>query len=112
MLPKCDNEHCEAHVFTMDLISKLEGVTEKLMDGQHDIKENIIRLTENLLELQRTNQRYDKMCEEVKAKDKEQDDQIKHNSAFVNKAIGVVGAISLIAVMASGITAVLTFFLR
>jgi len=103
---------CAVHETTMDLINKVDERTIQLMSGQMDIKENLIRLSENLLELQRLNARFDHMTEELKIKDERQDEKIERNSSFVNKAIGVVGAISIIAALGTVVMSILTFFLK
>ena len=103
---------CAVHETTMDLINKVDERTIQLMSGQMDIKENLIRLSENLLELQRLNARFDHMTEELKIKDERQDEKIEKNSSFVNKAIGVVGAISIIAALGTVVMSILTFFLK
>jgi len=103
---------CAVHETTMDLINKVDERTIQLMSGQMDIKENLIRLSENLLELQRLNTRFDHMTEELKIKDERQDEKIEKNSSFVNKAIGVVGAISIIAALGTVVMSILTFFLK
>ena len=103
---------CSVHESTMELISKVDERTIQLMSGQMDIKENLIRLSENLLELQRLNVRFDHMTEELKVKDEKQDEKIEKNSSFVNKAIGVVGAISIIAALGTVVMSILTFFLK
>ena len=108
----CNSEECQAHTYVMDLIVRLDETQEKLMDGQADIKGNLVKLTENLFEIQRLNTRFDQMMGELKEKDASQDIKIDQNSAFVNKAIGVVGAISLIAVCSSAVTAVLSFLFK
>ena len=106
----CDT--CAVHDTTMDLINRVDERTLQLMAGQMDIKENLIRLSENLLELQRLNTRFDHMTEELKIKDERQDEKIERNSSFVNKAIGVVGAISIIAALGTVVMSILTFFLK
>ena len=103
---------CEVHESTMALINKIDERTLALLSGQMDIKENLIRLTENLFEMQRLNKRFDHVVEELKIKDEKQDEKIDKNSGFVNKAIGVVGAISLIAAIGTVVMSILTFFLK
>lgn len=103
---------CEVHENTMALIAKLDNFQVKLMEGQMEIKENLIRLTENILEMKRLNQRFDDMARELKVKDEKQDKEIHQNSAFVNKALGVVGSISIIAVIATGLMAILTYLFK
>lgn len=103
---------CSVHESTMELIMTVDRRTLDILSGQMDIKENLIRLSENFLELQHLNQRFDHMIEELKIKDEKQNDKIESNSSFVNKAVGVVGAISIIAALSTVVMMVLTFFLK
>ena len=108
----CDKQHCEAHFHVMELISKLEGVSDKLVEGQSDIKQSIVKLTENLLEMQRANNRFEKRCEEQDRINNQHEEKIRKNSDFVNKAIGVVGSISVLAMLGSLVLGAIQLFLR
>lgn len=109
---KCQAEKCQAHDYMMELIKELRGMSDVLMTGQNDIKANVIKLSENLLEMRRVNERMDLIVKELKETDAKAEAKILKNSDFVNKAVGVIGAISIVAVLASAITGIVTLIIN
>jgi hypothetical protein len=105
----CGGSECEAHIFVIDLVKELQISYARLTEGQMDIKENLIRLTENLLETQRSTARFELLVAELKTRDKEQDVKIESNRDFMNKAIGVVGSVSFLATIVSAVAVLITY---
>lgn len=92
----CNHEECQAHQYVMGLIADLKEDKTKMEAAQKLLTENVIKMTENLLELQRYSLRNDEMLKELKEFNGKQDSKIDKNSAFMYKAIGVVGSFSMI----------------
>jgi hypothetical protein len=95
----CKSEDCEAHRFVMELIQDIKDSSSRRDDSYHDLKENVIVLTQNVMEMQRMSARFDRLLEELKEQDSEQDKKIDKNRDFVIKAGAVVGAITFVAAM-------------
>ena len=103
---------CQAHKYVMSLIDETKVMAKELHRGQEEISKAIIMLTENQKELRRMSERWDYVIKELKDKDAKQDTEITRNSDFVNKAVGVIGSISLVAVVASAVTAIVSFLFK
>ena len=99
----CKN-HCADHSHLVELTMDLKVHKEESAENLHDLKLNVVRLTENLTGVQ-------EILKEMKVYNKGQDSEIKDNTKFVYKAIGVVGSISVIAAMATPFLWVLRHFI-
>lgn len=107
----CNVRECQAHAHVMSLITETREANKNLEKGIHDLKEAIIMLTHNQEELRRLNARWDIMFNKLEAKNLSQDTEIMKNTMFVNKAMGVVGAISFLAFIVSAVSAIFVYFL-
>lgn len=86
----CSSNDCEAHLFMIELVRELKQINEKITEKQQNLDKAIVKITENINELTRTNERLDQIIEFQKLKDKEQDRAIEEHMAFVNKALGAL----------------------
>lgn len=84
-------EGCEAHIYMVETIKELKGLTNKLLEDQHGSRETLIKLSENLLELQRFNISVVETLKELKEYNIIQDNKTNKNSEFVIKATSVLG---------------------
>lgn len=82
---------CEAHRFVMSYVEDLRKVTESLSDHQREHKETIVKLTENLLELQRFNIHVLEALKELKDYNVVQDGKTNKNEKFAIKISAVIG---------------------
>lgn len=87
-------DHCVDHNHLMELAMDLKVHKEESAENLHDLKINVVRLTENLTGVQ-------EILKEMKEYNKGQDSEIQDNTKFVYKAIGVVGSLSVIAIMST-----------
>jgi hypothetical protein len=81
-------------------LKDMRNMTSELSRGQKAIESSLIKLTENLHEMQRMDQRIDMRLESIitnqKAKDDEQDKEIRDQRAYINKALGVLGTLTFL----------------
>lgn len=87
---------CEAHLYMSDGMKEIKTLTLELTRGQQAIENSVIKLTANFDEMQRINQRLEAIVEKQSARDTKQDDLINQQRDFMNKALGVIGAISFL----------------
>lgn len=83
---------CEGHTYLAKAMAEIKADHEKLTDKQDYLRSTIIKLSENLLEIQRTERKLDEII-------KEQNRRLDEHSKFIYKAIGVVGSVSFIALL-------------
>jgi len=93
---RCRAEDCEAHAYMMDTMRELKDMNERLTESHQELSKVSVKLVENFAELQRTNIRIDKIFEQQKEKDEEQDKKIAEQSSFMNKAVGVLSALTFL----------------
>lgn len=89
-------EGCEAHIYMVETIKELKGLTNKLLADQHGSRETLIRLSENLLELQRFNVSVIETLKELRDYNVLQDNKTNRNSEFVVRISSVLGFLVLI----------------
>lgn len=87
----CGSNDCAAHVFMVGALDELKDMNRELKSGQDDLKATVIKLTENLSEMRRTNDKMDLIFAELRAKDIAQDEEIRKNKSFVDKATAIYG---------------------
>lgn len=97
--PNTCNTGCEAHRFVMELIAELKDGATRRDEQYHDLRENVIILTQNMMEVQRVSTRMDTLLEELKKYDEKQDTKIDENSKFTIKAGAVIAAIAFLAAL-------------
>ena len=83
----------EAHEYVLKALAEIKEENKALKEKQDYLRSTIIRLTENLLEIQRTEKKLDEL---MAVQGRKLDD----HSQFIFKAIGVVGSVSFIALLA------------
>lgn len=83
-------------MYMVETVRELKDMDRRILEGQQALERASIKLTENFLELQRTNRRLDELFEKQQAKDKEQDNQIEGISSFMNRAVGVLATMQFI----------------
>lgn len=98
----CKN-HCIDHKHQVEISMDLKAHKEECAENLHDLKNNVIRLTENLDSVKENLKGVKEILAELKAYNIVQDKEIKENSKFVYKAVGVIGSLSVIAAMATPI---------
>lgn len=90
----CNSDGCEAHVFLVEAIKELKNTSGRLLDSQQTLELTVVRLTENLNELKKVNSRIDSILLDQKQRDQLVDKELEAQRDFMNKAVGVLGAIS------------------
>lgn len=104
---ECSFPKCEMHDFVMKTVDHMKEMQETSLHSVHAQNVLVAKLTENLLELQRNNEKLQKVVEEIKEDNRRRDLRIEANSKFIYKAVGVIGSISFIAAMSPLIFAVI-----
>lgn len=88
--------HCLDHNYMLETAMDLKVHKDECAENLQDLKNNVVRLTENLHGVQ-------EILKEMKDYNNRQDEEIKDNTKFVYKAIGVIGSMSVFAAMATPI---------
>jgi len=88
-MPDCV-KNCEAHLFMVETVREIKSMNSELMRSQQVLENSIIKLTENLNELQRMNSRIDNIMEKQEEKEEAQDLEISNHRDFMNKAMGAL----------------------
>jgi len=83
-------------VLTESVIKDLKRAVEKLMEGQDQMRETVIHLTEAFKAMERINHRMEQMEDLQREKDKEQDTKIDELKAFMYKSIGLVASLGVL----------------
>ena len=83
-------KNCEAHLFMVETVKEIKTMNLELMRSQQVLENSIIKLTENLNELQRMNSRIDNIMLKQEEKEEAQDLEISNHRDFMNKAIGAL----------------------
>lgn len=86
----CTSKDCEAHLFMVETVKEIKAMNLELMRSQQALENSVIKLSENLQELQRMNARIDAIMLKQEAKEKSQDEEISKQRDFMNKALGIV----------------------
>ena len=89
---KCTPDSCMYHALTDSVIGDLKEAMKALADGQTQMRETIIKLTESFKSVERLDKRIDKAEEEIKG-NKQEVDTLKIG---VYKAGAVIGALLLV----------------
>jgi len=93
----CNPTTCQYHYLTEHVVSDLKVAVEKLLEGQIQMKETVIQLSENMKAFERIEQRLEKLEDWQIQRDKEQDQKIQELRAFMYKAMGAISAVGVIA---------------
>ena len=93
---ECSPQTCQYHVLTESVIGDLKKAVEKLMEGQDQMRETVIHLTEAFKAMERINHRMEQMEDLQRDKDKEQDGKIDELKAFMYKSMGVIASIGVL----------------
>jgi len=79
---KCSSETCSAHQYVEEAVRALEGIAEKLSEGQTEIRIHLAKLSENMESVARLHKRIDSL-----------EAKVEHQGVFMYKLLG--GAIVL-----------------
>lgn len=93
----CSPDTCQYHKLTESVITDLKGAVEKLLEGQDQMKETVIKLTENMKSFERIDERIVRLEELQRERDKEQDIKIQELRAFMYKMAGALTVIGVVA---------------
>lgn len=89
----CNPQECKYHMLTDSVINDLREAVNKLTEGQDQMRETVIQLTEAFKLMGRVDQRVDKLEDLQREKDKDQDAKIQELRGFMYKAVGIaIGA--------------------
>lgn len=96
----CSFPKCEMHDFVINTVDHMKEMQETAMSSNNSQGLLLVKLTENLLELQRNNERLQKLFEKMQSENEKRDKKIDDNSKFIYKAIGVLGSLTFISILA------------
>ncbi len=86
----CTSKDCEAHLFMVETVKEIKAMNLELMRSQQALENSVIKLAENLQELQRMNARIDAIMAKQEIKERFQDEEIARHRDFMNKALGIL----------------------
>jgi len=92
----CNPDTCQYHYLTESIIKDLKRAVEKLMEGQDQMRETVIQLTEAFKAMEKIDNKIGQIEVLQREKDKEQDCKIDELKAFMYKSMGVVAAIGIL----------------
>jgi hypothetical protein len=92
----CNPSTCQYHALTEAVVEDLKDAVHRLMEGQDQMKETVIKLVEAFKYMERLDAKIDKLEELHREKERDQDCEIKELKAFMYKIMGV-GMILLVA---------------
>lgn len=84
----CTPETCQYHYLTESVISDLKESVIKLLEGQEKMSNTIIQMTEAFKAVDKLDGRLEKLEDNQKLKDEQQDSRIDELRMFMYKAIG------------------------
>lgn len=97
----CNPSTCQYHYLTENVIADLKSAVEKVIEGQGQMRETVIALTENMKSFERVDNRLEKLETLQRERDKEQDLKIQEIRAFMYKAMGAIAVLGVVAGFAS-----------
>ena len=89
----CNASTCQYHTLTENVIRDLKEAVQSTVEGQQQLRETVIHLTEAFKAMERIDKRMEKMEDATVLRDKEQDQKIDELRIFMYKALGVLAAI-------------------
>lgn len=92
----CESDTCQYHNATDVVINDLRGAVHKILEGQTEMRDTVIKLTEAMKGIDRLDRNMEKLQERWEEKDKAQDLKIDELKAFMYKTMGGVAVVSLV----------------
>jgi hypothetical protein len=92
-IPECSASTCQYHALTESVVKDLKVAVQRTVEGQDQLKETVIHLTEAFKAMERIDKRMEKLEDSITLKDKEQDQKIDELRIFMYKSIGILTAI-------------------
>lgn len=91
----CDSDTCQYHVLTESIIKDLRDAVGKLMDGQEQMRETVIHLTEAFKAMEKIDKRILRMEDLARDVNKGQDAKIDELRAFMYKSMGAITVLTV-----------------
>lgn len=91
----CNASTCQYHALTESVVKDLKVTVQKVSEGQDQMRETVIHLTEAFKAMERIDKRMEKLEDATLRRDKEQDSKIDELRIFMYKAIGAMMAVSV-----------------
>lgn len=82
---ECNPSSCSVHEYVISAMERFEKMSEKLADGQQQLQLNVVKLTENLDNVERAHERIDK-----------QDERLSNIEKNMYKTMGVLGFLAIV----------------
>lgn len=102
----CNLGTCEAHLYMSETMKELRNITSELSKNQQRLDNSMIKLIENFSEMQRINQRLETIVVSQHQKDSEQDRKLDEQRAYMNKSLGILGALTFLVPVVISILAI------
>ena len=99
----CGSDNCDVHLFMIETVKELKAGYLALLQSHSDLKEVVVKLTENMGETRRIYQRLDKILEDAKEREENQDKKIEENKKYIDRAIGgiIIANVILVPIVTS-----------
>jgi hypothetical protein len=93
VIPECNSSTCQYHALTESVVRDLKVAVQRTVEGQDQLKETVIHLTEAFKAMDRIDKRMEKLEDSMALKDKEQDQKIDELRIFMYKALGSIATV-------------------
>ena len=99
----CGSDNCDVHLFMIETVKELKAGYLALLRSHSDLKEVVVKLTENMGETRRIYQRLDKILEDAKEREENQDEKIEESKKYIDRAIGgiIIANVILVPIVTS-----------
>lgn len=87
---------CPEHLFMSENLKDLKSIISTIVLGQQNLSISVAKLTENLGELQRLNMSLSKLIKDQADRVDYMEGVLNRQRDFMNKAIGVIGTLTLL----------------
>ena len=92
----CIPTSCEAHLYMSEGVKEIKTMSSELSRGQQALENSMIKLTENFSEMQRLSLKLEAVVISQDIKNAAQDEVIGKQRDFMNKAMGVLGVLTML----------------
>lgn len=92
---ECNANTCQYHALTEGVVKDLRIAVQRIMEGQEQMRDTVIQLTEAFKAMERIDKWIDKHEDTARLKDAEQDKKIDDLRVFMYKAIGAIAALGV-----------------
>lgn len=87
---------CQYHSQDHSVIGDLKDAVKVIIDGQQDMRGDLLKLTEAFKNMDRLESRLEKIEDERKRQEERRDIEVQELRAFMNKALGILATAAVV----------------